>query len=150
MEAARPDPQRMVLVARLERPGEAARYLLVRWRDWPQPALLSLDPPADPEALQQAIAETLGHRIGMQVAGPALISDERQPVRMRRTSRGGEGMGWLRVAAVRVEGTPEPDALLEGVLELSLPEALNTLASDIERQALAGAARLLGDDPDAA
>lgn len=143
MDTERPDPQRMLLVPRLERAGEDPRYLLVRWRDWPPPALLALDPPADADALQQAIVETLNHRIGVTPTGPALVSDERRPVRMRLTTRGGEGMGWLRVAAIRVEGTPEPDALLEGVSELSLEDALAALTSDVERLALSTAARLL-------
>jgi hypothetical protein len=56
-------------------------------------------------------------------------------------------MGWLRAAAVRVTGAPEPDALLEAVLELTLEEALASLTSDIERELLARAARLLGDEP---
>jgi hypothetical protein len=139
------DPERLLLVPRLERPGEPPRYLLVRWRDWPPPALLSLDPPADAGALQEAIGETLAHRIGVRVTGRSEVTAERQPVRMSDKSRGGAGVGWLRAAAVRVEGAPEPDALLEAVLELTLEEALASLTSDVERLLLERAAALLGD-----
>ncbi len=127
----RADPERMLLVARLDRPGEGPRYLLVQWRDWPPPALLSLNPPADPAALIQAIEETLGHRLGVQVVGTPLFSDTRHPARMRRGSLGGEGLGWLRVAGIRVSGALEPDPLLEAVLELTLDEAAAALTSDI-------------------
>ncbi len=139
----------MLLVVRLERPAEPPRYLLVRWRDWPPPALLSLNPPADLVGLEQAIAETLTHRIGVQLSGTPLFGQTRHPVRMRRGSQGSEGMGWLRVAAVRAVGMPEPDVLLEAVLELDLDEALAALSSDVERAALVEAAGLLGDAPTA-
>lgn len=136
----------MLLVVRLERPAEASRFLLVSWRDWPPPALLSLDPPADSDGLLQAIEETLAHRLGVQMVGAPRFGQTRHPVRMRRKSQGGEGMGWLRVAAVSATGTPEGDALLEAILELTYDEALLALSSDVERAALAEAAQLLGTD----
>ena len=145
----RPEPERLILVARLERPeqpDEAPRYLLVRWRDWPPPALLSVEAPATPEACAAAIAETLAYRLGVRSLGPPLLAETRVPARMRRGLRGGEGLGWLRAAAVRVEGEPQPDALLESVLALSVEEALAALESDVERQLLVEGARLLGDE----
>ena len=136
------DPERVIVVPRLERAGEEPRYLLVRWPDWPPPALLSLAAPTDPSALEAAIADTLEHRIGVRVAGPIVFTPERQPARMSRKARGGEGLGWLRAVLVPVEGEPQPDPLLEAVLALSLDEALEALTSDVERLLLARAAEL--------
>lgn len=136
------DPERVIVVPRLDRSGEEPRYLLVRWPDWPPPALLSLDAPTDPSALEAAIADTLGHRIGVRVAGPIVLTSERQPARMSKKARGGEGLGWLRAALVPVEGEPQPDPLLEAVLALTLDEALEALTSDVERLLLSRAAAL--------
>ncbi|MFN8639336.1 MAG: hypothetical protein U0360_07730 [Dehalococcoidia bacterium] len=137
------------MVPRLERPGESPRYLLLRWRDWPPPALLSLTPPRDAAALQAAIVDAVELRLGVHASGPAILAGERRPARMGRGSRGGDGLGWLRVAAVRAEGVPEPDPLLEAVLELTLDEAMAALTSDVERAAFTDAARLFGDTPGA-
>ena len=144
----RPEPERLIVVARLERPqepGVAPRYLLVRWRDWPPPALLSVEAPTTPEACAAAIEETLAYRLGVRSIERPLLAETRTPARMRRGLRGGEGVGWLRAAAVRVEGDPQPDALLEAVLALPLAEALSALESDVERQLFIEGARLLGD-----
>jgi hypothetical protein len=141
-EPARPDPERLLLVPRLETAG-GPRYLLVCWRDWPPPALLSLQPPAEPSALRAAVAETLEHRIGVRVVGEPAFSGDRRPARMQLPSRGGEGMGWLRAAAVRVEGEPTPDSLLESVLALPLEDALAAVTSDVERELFRRAAALL-------
>ncbi len=143
------DPERLLVVPRLDRPGEVPRYLLLQWRDWPPPALMSLTPPQDPSALQAAIADAVELRLGVHARGDALVALERRPARMGRGSRGGEGLGWLRVAAVSVEGTPRPDPLLEAVLELPLDAALAALTSDVERAAFTDAARLFGDEPQA-
>ena len=145
----RPEPERLILVVRLELPqqlDEAPRYLLVRWRDWPPPALLSVEARATPEACEAAIEETLGHRLGVRTLGRPLLAGTRTPARMRRGSRGGEGVGWLRAAAVRVESEPQPDALLEAVLALPLGEALAALESDVERELFRVGAQLLGDE----
>lgn len=141
--AARPaDPERVIIVPRLERPGEEPRYLLVQWRDWPPPALLSLDVPSDAAALEPAVVDTLWHRIAVRVVGSVALTPDRQPVRMSKKARGGEGLGWLRAALVRVEGDPQPDPLLEAVLALTLDEALEVLTSDVERALLRRAAAL--------
>ena len=145
---ARPEPERLILVARLEgwQLDDSPRYLLVRWRDWPPPALLSVEAPATPEASAAAIEETLVYRLGVRSLERPQLSDTRTPARMRRGLRGGEGLGWLRAAAVRVEGDPQPDALLEAVLALPLEEALSALESDVERRLFVEGARLLGDE----
>jgi hypothetical protein len=142
----RPEPERLIIAARLERAGEPGRYLLVRWRDWPPPALLSVDAPSTLEACQAAIEETLAYRLGVRCLERPLLSEVRSPGRMRRGNRGGEGLGWLRATAVRVEGDPQPDALLEEVLALPATEALAALESDVERRLFLEAARLLGDN----
>jgi hypothetical protein len=150
----RPDPERLVIAARLERPGEPPRYLLVRWRDWPPPALLSVEAPAAPNAgeaglaARAAVEETLAYRLGVRCI-ETRFATERLPARMRRGVRGGEGLGWLRAAAVRVDGDPHPDALLDEVLALPPAEALAALTSDVERRVFAEAARLLGDSVEA-
>ncbi len=130
---------------RLERPGEEPRYLLMRWPDWPPPALLSLDVPRDVSALEPAIVDALWHRFAVRVVGPVALTPDRQPVRMSKQARGGEGLGWLRAALVLVEGEPQPDALLEEVLALTLDEARAALTSDVERLLLSRAAALADD-----
>lgn len=143
------DPERMLIVPRLVRPGEPPRYLLVQWRDWPPPALLSLDPPTDAEGLRVAIGETVSHRIGVEATGAPLFTAARQPVRMSKRMRGGDGLGWLRAAVVDVAGSPAPDPLLEAVLEFQLDDALAALTTDVERTLLIQAAALVGDTPGA-
>ncbi|MSP21422.1 MAG: hypothetical protein EXR66_00085 [Dehalococcoidia bacterium] len=143
----RPEPERFIIAARLEAGGEPSKYLLVRWRDWPPPALLSVEAPAHSEAAAAAVEETIAYRLGVRCIAGALLGETRTPARMRQGARGGDGMGWLRAAAVRVEGEPVPDALLEEVLALTIDEALAALTSDVERQVFLEAAGLLGDTP---
>jgi hypothetical protein len=66
----------------------------------------------------------------------------RIPVRMAHPRFGGDGLGWLRPVAVRISDAPEPDALLEGVHELELKEALDLLPTEVERTVLKEASRL--------
>lgn len=141
------EPERLIIAARLEAGVEPGRYLLVRWRDWPPPALLSVEAGETPEACQAAIEETLAYRLGVRCLERPLVGEALTPARMRLGSRGGEGLGWLRAAAVRIEGDPRPDALLEEVLLLPAGEALAALQSDVERAVFAEALRLLGDEP---
>lgn len=144
---ARPEPERFIIAARLEAAGERHKYLLVRWRDWPPPALLSVEVPPTPGVSAAVVEETIAYRLGVRCLEGALLGEARTPARMRQGNRGGEGMGWLRAAAVRVEGEPAPDALLEEVLALSFDDALSALTSDVERHVFLEAARLLGDAP---
>ncbi len=88
--------------------------------------------------------EILWHRIGVAAVGPLALTPQRQPVRMSKKSRGGEGLGWLRAALVPVEGDPQPDPLLDEVVALTLDEALRALTSDVERLLLRRAAALAG------
>ncbi len=146
----RREPERLIIAARLEAGGEPGRYLLVRWRDWPPPALLSIEAGEDPETCQAAIEQTLAYRLGVRCLERPLLGEGRTPARMRLGSRGGEGLGWLRAAAVRIEGEPRPDALLEEVLVLPAAEALAALESDVERRVFTQALSLLGDAPPSA
>jgi hypothetical protein len=135
-------PERLLVAARLAAAGEGeeARYVFVRWEDWPHPAMLSLAPPGANEQLSEAVARVLA-RLNLRCAEPRVAS-ERVPVRMAHPRFGGEGLGWLRPLAVTVEGEPEPDALLAGVELLSYDRALEELPTEVERTVLRAAAKL--------
>jgi hypothetical protein len=142
-----PEPERLLVVARHEHLGEAGGecYLLLRWPDWPPPALLSLAAPAAHDDLDRAVADALEARLGVSCLGTPIKGGERIPVRMRHPRLGEESVGWLRPVAVRVTGEPRADALLEGYAALSLAEALDALPTEVERRVLREGARLLGD-----
>ena len=133
--------ERLLIAARLDT-AEGARYLLVRWPDWPYPALLSVAAPRDRDALATAVQDLLHGRLRVDCDGAPRTADQRLPVRMTHPRFGGEGLGWLRPLAVRVHGEPEPDALLAGVEALSLEEALEALPTELERTLLREAAAL--------
>jgi hypothetical protein len=140
-ETDRERPERLLLGARLEDP-RGARYLLVRWPDWPHPALLSLAAPAPHDSLEEVVATLLLSRLGLRCQRPPEASPVRVPVRLPHPRFGGQGLGWLRPVAVSVVGEPEPDALLEDVQALPLQEALAALPSEVERTVLTEAAKL--------
>jgi hypothetical protein len=134
-------PERLLVAARLAASeGEQARYVFVRWEDWPYPAMLSLAPPGSNETLSEAVASLL-RRLNLRTAEPR-VAEERVPVRMAHPRFGGEGLGWLRPLAVTVEGEPEPDAMLAGVEMLPYEQALEALPTDVERTVLRAAATL--------
>jgi hypothetical protein len=147
-EPERPDHERLLVVPRCvpseaSADGEEPRYLLVRWADWPQPALLSIAPPAEHDSLDAAVATLLGARLRVSVDGPARVGAERVPVRMAQPRFGLAGTtGWLRPLAVQVSGEPEIDALLGGYDSLTLAEALAALSTEVERTVLRQAAGL--------
>lgn len=141
-----PEVERLLIVARLtSEAGDEAepRYLFVRWPDWPYPALLSIDPPASTDTLEDAVGTLLRARLGVTVQGAVRVASKRVPVRMPLRRYGTAGTGWLRGAAVAVAGEPEPDALLNGFEALTLEEALAALPTDVERAVLRGASGLL-------
>jgi hypothetical protein len=146
----RADRERLLVVPRVAPPepardGEEPRYLLVRWADWPQPALLSIAPPAASDSLDDAVATLLHARLRVAVDGPVRVGTGRVPVRMAQPRFGlGGTTGWLRPAVVDVRGEPEPDALLGGYDSLTLAEALAALSTEVERTVLRDGAALFG------
>ncbi len=133
--------ERLLVAARLE-DAQGARYLLVRWPDWPYPALLSLAKPRHHDSLEEAVATLLLARLRLRCQGPPRTSPVRVPVRLAHPRFGGQGLGWVRPVAVSVVGEPEPDALLEGVQALPLQQALEALPTEVERTVLREAAKL--------
>jgi hypothetical protein len=55
-------PERLLIAARLQGAGDD-RYLLVRWPDWPHPALLSLAAPRERDSLAAAVSTLLQARM---------------------------------------------------------------------------------------
>lgn len=133
------NPERILLVVRRVEDGA---LLLARWPD-AQPMLLSLDAPHPDEGFAEGIARLLRSRFAVTARTPRLHA-ERLPVRMQHPAKGGETMGFLRVAAVEVSGEPTPDGALAGVEALNADEAARTLSTDLERRALALGLALLG------
>lgn len=136
-------PERLLVVAR-EAGGEA-RYCFARWPDWPHPAMLSLAAIGGDrrlDALEGALDDLLGARMGLACDAPPRLAAERTPARMAHPRFGGDGLGWLRAVAVVVRplpatgaapAAPRADALLEAVERLSLERALEALPTDVER-----------------
>ncbi len=141
------DPERLSLVpVLLDETGETdaePRFVLVRWPDWPPPAMLSMVPPGAYYTLADAAASLLDGRLRLTVAGEPRIAARRIPVRMPAPRMGLNGTGWLRAVLVPVSGTPEPDSLLDGFVLLTRSEALATLSTEVERMLLQDAADLL-------
>lgn len=130
-------PERLLLVPVLPAvDGGSPRFVLVRWADWPYPALLSLAPPASSDHLEDAVTDILSARLQLEVAGPPRLTDLRVPVRMGAARFGFTGTGWLRAVVVPVRGEPQPDALLAGVDVLTFDEALTALSTEVERMLL--------------
>jgi hypothetical protein len=134
MPEERPTPERLLIVPRqVTENGEEARYLLVRWPDWPYAALLSIAPPGAHDNVEAAVASLLDARLHVSTRGPVILGPARIPVRMAQPRFGLGGTGWLRPVAVEVTGEPEADALLEGFEALTTSEALAALPTDVER-----------------
>ena len=75
--------------------------------------------------------------------GEPQLAGERVPVRERQDRYGRSGPGWLRGAATRVEGEPQPQPPLEAALLLPLDEAADALGTSRERVLLRACAELL-------
>jgi nucleotide-binding universal stress UspA family protein len=123
-EIAAADPERLLLVPVIRTAGET-RYVLVRWPDWPHPALLSFAPPVGTDTLEAAAADLARARLGLVATAPA-----------RQTT------GWLRGVLQPVEGEPTPDVLVDGCEVLSISEAEAVLTTEVERMVLRAAAAL--------
>ncbi|MSQ41741.1 MAG: hypothetical protein EXR65_01700 [Dehalococcoidia bacterium] len=137
------EPERLLIAVRLEAAGgHDARYLLLRWPDWPHPTLLSCAAPPAGEPLALAVRALLDARLRLRLDGEPRAAARRLPVRMARPREGAQGVGWLRPVAARAVGEPEPDGLLAGVEALPLEQALAALPTALERQALREAAAL--------
>ncbi len=133
MPEPRPEAERLLVISRqAEVEGTEPRYLLVRWPDWPHPALLSIARPGAEDDLDAAVASLLDARLRVS-SGAVRLSATRVPVRMPQPRFGRVSTGWLRPAAVEVSGQPQTDALLEGFESLTLEEALAALTTDVER-----------------
>lgn len=133
-----PDPERLILVARRIEDG---RFLFARWSDWPHPTMISTLLPTALEGFVPGIESLLYGRMRVRVAGTPQLAAERVAVRMPHPRGGGPMLGWLQPVAVEVSGDPSPDALLEDVEALTFDQAIDGLATDVERAAFrAGAA----------
>lgn len=137
-------PERL-LIAPIIRTAEGDRCLLLRWPDWPHPALLPAATPGPHETLNDAVATAVRARLGMDCEGGPVASEVRIPARLADPRTGGQGPGFLRPVVAVVRGDPVPDALLEGVETLPIDEALRVLPTEIERAVLREALRLLDD-----
>lgn len=134
LEPVLPAPERWLVISRQHaEPGEEPRYLLVRWPDWPHPALLSIAPPSADDTLDDAVGSLLKARLQLDLEGPARVGDTRMPVRMAQPRYGLSTTGWLRAVSVEVSGEPEADSLLDGFEVLTADEALRGLTTDLER-----------------
>ncbi|MGE3856747.1 MAG: hypothetical protein AB7G21_07305 [Dehalococcoidia bacterium] len=132
------DPERFILVARRVEDG---RYVFAQWGDWPHPTMISTLTPSAHEGFVDGIESLLHGRMRVRVVGVPRLADDRVPVRMDHPRGGGPMLGWLQPVAVEVTGEPVPDALIEGVATLTHDEAIERLATDVERAAFrAGAA----------
>lgn len=136
------DPERLLIVARFE----DGRYLLVRDGE-ELPARLPAvrqGGPSDPPGEATRAALELG--LGLLVLGEPRLADERLPVREREGRYGRSGPCWLRGAAARVEGEPQPQPPIEAALRLPLEEAADALGTSRERVLLRACAALLEPD----
>lgn len=135
-------PERMLLVPVLDAGSAEPRFILVRWADWPQPAMLSMPPPAAHDSLDEAVAALLLGRLRLVRTGPAHASTHRIPVRMGAPRLGFNGTGWLRAVVVPVAGEVECDSLLEGAEAFTLEAGVEALSTEVERMLLRDAAAL--------
>ena len=143
----RTEPERLLIIPVLTT-EEGDRHVLVRWPDWPHPALLAMDAPSPHDNLEDAVATLLRARLGLRPTEPPRPAPERLPVRMPHPRLGLTGAtGWLRPVAVPCEPAapsedgagPAPDALLAGCDLLPLDAAIEALSTDLERAALRAA-----------
>lgn len=142
--AAPGDPDRYLLVVRLEGPASAeGRYLLVRSGEEGPPELLSVRSAGLREPLSAAVRDALEMRLGLRVLGEPELADERVPVREAEWRLGRSGPCWLHAVAVRVEGDPLPQPPLSDVTLLPLEEAASALATSAERVLLRAGAALI-------
>ena len=146
MDEPRPaDPERLIIAPRLDGVDGVPRFLFVRWPDWPPPAMLSVLATDEAAAALEAVDGTLRARMNVECVSPLIMAAARVPVRMAHPRMGGEGAGWLRAVSVRVAGAPEPDALIDEVVALTLDEAIEQLTTDVERRLMREAAALFDD-----
>ena len=132
------DPARLILVARRVEDG---RYLFARWADWPHPTMISTLTPTEDEGFADGVESLLHARMRVRVVGTPRLATDRVAVRMPHPRGGGPMLGWLQPVAVEVSGDPTSDALIEGVDALTFDDALDGLATDVDRAAFrAGAA----------
>jgi hypothetical protein len=140
-------PERLLVVPVLVQGGEP-HYVLVRWPDWPHPAMLSLAAPASSVGIEEAVSDLLDSRLHLATSGPVTRSETRVPVRMPAPRVGlSAATGWLRAVIVPVQGEPQPDALLDGCVVLTLEAAIASLPTEVERILLRDAARAAGFAP---
>lgn len=135
-------PEWLLLVVRSVEDG---RYLLLRRPGSPVLTMLSTNPPHSAEGFTAAITSLVRTHLNVAVRGTPGVSTERRPVHTLHPYTGGSGTGFLRAVAVEVAGDPKADALFQGLEALPLPEALEALATDLERLILQDGAKLLGD-----
>lgn len=134
-----PTPERLLIAPVLTGPDGEPRFVLVRWADWPTPALLSLAPPGPSDSLEDAVRDLLSARLQLTLTGTPRMAEVRVPVRMGSPRFGFTGTGWLRAVVAPVAGEPVPDALLAGADVLTLDEALAALSTEVERTLLRAA-----------
>jgi hypothetical protein len=140
-------PERLLVVPVMDE-GTEPHYLLVRWPDWPHPALLSIATPGLNDSIDEGVRDLLDSRLHVETAGPAQITTRRVPVRMPAPRMGlSAGTGWLRAVLVPVRGEPQPDSLLDGCELLALDAALAALPTEVERMLLRDAAAAGGITP---
>ena len=137
-EIAAAEPERLLLVPVLHVDSEA-HVVLVRWPDWPYPALLSFSPPVGSDTLEAAAADLARARLGLAATGPARLAELRVPVRMGAPRLGLQTTGWLRGVLQPVEGEPTPDVLVDGCEVLSFADAEAALTTEVERIVLRAA-----------
>ena len=134
-----PDPERLLIVARFE----DGRFLLVRDGEELPARLPNVRQAGPSDAAGEATRDALELGLGLSVLGEPRLAGERLPVREREGRYGRSGPCWLRGAAARVEGKPQPQPPIEAALLLPLEEATNALGTSRERVLLRACAALL-------
>ena len=135
-------PEWLLLVVRSVEDG---RYLLVRRPENRVLTMLSTAPPHRTEGFAAGIASLVRTHLGVTLRGTPRVSTVRRPVHTVHPYTGGQRAGYLRALAVEVAGDPKVDALFDGLEALRLPDAVESLATDLERLLLQDGARLLSD-----
>ncbi|MEX1023422.1 MAG: hypothetical protein WD058_09775 [Dehalococcoidia bacterium] len=125
---------------------EDGRYLLVRRPGSTAFTMLSTAPPHRSEGFAAGLASLVRTHLGVSVRGEPRLSTVQRPVHTMHPYTGGQSTGYLRAVALEVAGEPKADALYQGLVALPLPEAVQALATDLERLLLCDGAALLGDD----
>jgi len=135
-------PEWLLLVVRSVEDG---RYLLVRRPGNRVLTMLSTAPPHRTEGFAAGIASLVRTHLGVTLRGTPRVSSVRRPVHTVHPYTGGQRAGYLRALAVEVAGDPKVDALFDGLQALQLPDAVESLSTDLERLLLQDGARLLSD-----